>query len=333
MTHALTPAVLPPEAGAHARPVRGRRAGAILVPRLVADAGPDAAERFLEFFTARIANPNTRAAYAVAATRFLAWCEDRDLGLRDISPMHVSIYVRTHPGKPATIKQNLSAVRMLCAWLVKTRILAADPSEIVRGPKHVRVEGLTPVLSREHARQLLASIDTDTVGGKRDKGLLSVLLYSFSRISAALGMHRDDFRMRGSQAWLRLDEKGGKRLQVPAHHRATEALDAYIAAGDVLNPHAPLFQSIRARSDRLTGQPLTRRNALQMIKRRALAAGVPADTCCHTFRATGITAYLLNGGALEHAQRIAGHASPTTTKLYDRTPDEVTVTEIERIVI
>ena len=49
--------------------------------------------------------------------------------------------------------------------------------------------------------------------------------------------------------------------------------------------------------------------------------------------ALGITAYLLNGGALEHAQRIAGHASPTTTKLYDRTPDEVTVTEIERIVI
>ncbi len=72
MTHALTPVVLPPEAGAHARPVRGGRAGAILVPRLVADAGPDAAERFLEFFTARIANPNTRAAYAVAATRFLA---------------------------------------------------------------------------------------------------------------------------------------------------------------------------------------------------------------------------------------------------------------------
>ena len=53
----------------------------------------------------------------------------------------------------------------------------------------------------------------------------------------------------------------------------------------------------------------------------------------HTFRATGITAYLSNGGTLEHAQQIAGHASPKTTKLYDRTADTITVDEIERIVI
>ena len=69
-----------------------------------------------------------------------------------------------------------------------------------------------------------------------------------------------------------------------------------------------------------------------MIKRRASAAGLPATTCCHTFRATGITAYLSNGETLEHAQRIAGHASPKTTKLYDRTADRISLDEIERIV-
>ena len=63
------------------------------------------------------------------------------------------------------------------------------------------------------------------------------------------------------------------------------------------------------------------------------AADLPPSTCCHTFRATGITAYLSNGGTLEHAQRIAAHASPKTTKLYDRTADTITVDEIERIVI
>ena len=68
-------------------------------------------------------------------------------------------------------------------------------------------------------------------------------------------------------------------------------------------------------------------------KRRAAAAWLPPSTCCHTFRATGITAYLSNGGTLEHAQQIAGHASPKTTKLYDRTADTVTADEIERIVI
>ena len=73
------------------------------------------------------------------------------------------------------------------------------------------------------------------------------------------------------------------------------------------------------------GVALQRRVVLAMIKRRAAAAGLPPSTCCHTFRATGITAYLSNGGTLEHTQQIAGHASPKTTKLYDRTADTVTV--------
>jgi integrase/recombinase XerD len=74
-------------------------------------------------------------------------------------------------------------------------------------------------------------------------------------------------------------------------------------------------------------------DVLRMIKRRAKAAGLPYSTCCHTFRATGITTYLKNGGTLEHAQQIAAHESPRTTKLYDRTSDQVSVDEIERIEI
>ena len=70
-----------------------------------------------------------------------------------------------------------------------------------------------------------------------------------------------------------------------------------------------------------------------MVRRRARQAGLPAKVGNHTFRATGITAYLLNGGTLEHAQRIAAHESPRTTKLYDRTSDEITLDEIERIAI
>ena len=108
--------------------------------------------------------------------------------------------------------------------------------------------------------------------------------------------------------------------------------EAYLAAVGVEDAKAPLFQSVD-RAGRLSGRPLTRRAVLAMIKRRASAAGLPASTCCHTFRATGITAYLSNGGTLEHAQRIAGHASPKTTKLYDRTADTITLDEIERIVI
>ena len=132
---------------------------------------------------------------------------------------------------------------------------------------------------------------------------------------------------------MRLHEKGGKRHDVPAHHRAAAALDAYVEAGGLDEPKAALFQTVDPACRRLTGRTLDRRLVLAMIKRRAAAAGLPPSTCCHTFRATGITAYLSNGGTLEHAQQIAGHASPKTTKLYDRTSDTVTVDEIERIVI
>ena len=70
-----------------------------------------------------------------------------------------------------------------------------------------------------------------------------------------------------------------------------------------------------------------------MVKRRVRAAGLPSGTCCHSFRATGITVYLKNGGSLEHAQMIANHESPRTTKLYDRSSDEITLDEVERIVL
>jgi integrase/recombinase XerD len=68
-----------------------------------------------------------------------------------------------------------------------------------------------------------------------------------------------------------------------------------------------------------------------MVQRRARQAGIETEISCHTFRATGITAYLANGGPIEKAQQIAAHESPKTTKLYDRTADKITLDEIERI--
>jgi integrase len=112
-------------------------------------------------------------------------------------------------------------------------------------------------------------------------------------------------------------------------------LDAYIAAVGIADERkAPLFRSAVGRSGLLSDQRLNRIDALRMVKRRALAVGIGIEhICCHTFRATGITAYLENGGTLEHAQAIASHESPRTTKLYDRTNDALTLDEIERIAI
>ena len=338
MTEALVPSavaavVIVPAAAASTAGVARASSAAIALPQMIVDAGPAAAERFLEFFAGRIANERTRSAYARAAGQFLGWCEARGLRLEAIAPLHVAAYIRTHPGSAPTVKQHLAAIRMLCDWLVVNQVLPVNPAAAVRGPKHVVTKGSTPVLSPAEARKLLGTIDTGTLAGLRDRALLSVMLYSFARVSAVLGMRRQDYFGQESRGWLRLHEKGGKRHDVPAHHRAAEALDEYLEACELKEPKAVLFQSVDPAGRELTGRALHRRIVLAMIKRRASAAGLPPSTCCHTFRATGITAYLSNGGTLEHAQQIAGHASPKTTKLYDRTADTVTVDEIERIVI
>ena len=144
----------------------------------------------------------------------------------------MATYIRTHPGSAPTVKQHLAAIRMLGDWLVVSQILPVNPAAAIRGPKHVVTKGATPVLSPAEARKLLQTIGTDTLAGLRDRVLLSVMLYSLARVSAVLGMRRQDYFGQGSRGWLRLHEKGGKRHDVPAHHRAAAAsTSAYVEAG------------------------------------------------------------------------------------------------------
>ena len=200
--------------------------------------------------------------------QLLAWCEARGLALEAVSPLHVAAYIRTHPGSAPTVKQHLAAIRMLGDWLVVSQVLPVNPAAAVRGPKHVVTKGATPVLSPAEARRLLEAIDTGTLAGRRDRALVSVMLYSFARVSAVIGMRRQDYFRQESRGWLRLHEKGGKRHDVPAHHRAAEALDDYLEAAALDEAKAALFQSVDPAGRRLTGRALSRRLVLAMIKRR-----------------------------------------------------------------
>jgi len=335
--------------------------GGTIVPAVIADAGEKAGKRFIEFLTATIRNANTRQAYARAIGDFFAWCERHRLTLTGIEPVHVAAYVEQLPQRPKpkkplaapSVKQHLAAIRMCFDWLTSGGVMDFNPASSVRGPKHVVKQGKTPVLTADEAKSLLASIipekktipdgttsgDTDadqeqskaTISQLRDRALIAVMVFSFARVSAALAMKVEDYYTEGRRAWFRLHEKGGKRHKVPAHHNAEKYVDAYLdAAGIASQKKTPLFRSIDTHR-KLTDRPMDRNDALRMIKRRARAAGLPEDTCCHTFRATGITAYLEGGGTIEHAQAIANHESPKTTKLYDRTSDQIDLDEIERI--
>jgi integrase len=189
------------------------------------------------------------------------------------------------------------------------------------------------VLDGVEWRRLLDRIPTATLRDLRDRALIATLTYSFARITAALKMKVEDLLPRGAGWTVRLHEKGGKEHAMPCHHALAEALRAYIVtAGITEDRKGWLFRSApRHKANALTDRPMNQYAAWLMIRRRAAAAGITAPIGNHTFRATGITAYLANGGALEHAQEMAAHESPRTTKLYDRTKERLTQDEVERI--
>ena len=236
------------------------------------------------------------------------------IGLHQIAPVTVAAYIEQHPCSKPTVKQHLAAIRMLFDWLVTGQVVPSNPASSVRGPKYVVKRGLTPVLTAGEARHLLDSIDTSTVIGLRDRALIAVMVFSFARVGATLGMRVRDYYRQGEHGWFRLHEKGGKLHSVPAHPVAERYLDAYITAAGIGEDKAgPLFRTVD-RHRVLTPRAMAPGDALKMIKRRARAATLPETIGCHTFRATGITAYLEGGGTIEGAQAIAAHESPRTTK-------------------
>lgn len=309
----------------------------IFLPPLVAAAGDRAGLRFLEFFAGPIRNPHTRRAYARAVSAFLCWCDDVGVSsLTAVQPLHVAAWIegQTRTLSAPTVKQQLAALRHLFDWLVTGQVVPVNPAASVRGPSHVVRTGKTPVLAPGEARHLLDSIDTSTVAGLRDRALIGLMVYSFARVGAALGMKVADVYVQNRRLWVRLAEKGGKAHTLPCHHNLEAYLVEYLdGAGLRADPQGPLFCTLGRGTSQLTRTPLPQANAWAMIERRRIAAGIATRIGNHSFRATGITAYLKNGGTLEKAAAMANHASTRTTQLYDRRRDDMTLDEVERVLI
>ena len=316
------------------------------VPAIIAAAGDKASEHFLEFFAATIRNKNTRAAYVQAAAQFFRWCEQYDLRLASIRPLHVSAYIESKALTAPSIKQHLAALRGLFNWLVVKQVVPENPALFVKGPKFSRKIGITPIMEAKEMRVLLDSTPTTRrikiarnhgggykevadIKGLRDRAAMAIMGYTFARVSAVVGLTRRDYRLEGKRARLRLLEKGNKEQLVWLHHEAEAYLDAYIAAAGIDDGEAPLFQSLD-KAHKLTGEAISRRDMLRVVKARCIAAGLSEAFCNHTFRGTGMTVFLSNGGSLEAAQDMANHADRRTTKLYDRRKDLAKLSEIER---
>lgn len=256
------------------------------------------------------------------------------MDLSAVKPIHVAAYIEELQkvrSKP-TVKQHLAAIRVLFDWLVVGHIMDINPAHSVKAPKYSIRKGKTTVLSADETRVLLDSIDTSHVVGLRDRALIALMVYTFARVGAVVGMKIEAYYRQGLRYWVRLHEKGGKEHTMPCHHNLEQYLAEYIVAAGVGDQSkGPLFRSAIGKTKKLTDQSIARENVFEMIQRRAKAANLGSKISCHTFRATGITAYLQNGGKLEVAQQMANHESARTTGLYDRRNDDISLDEVERI--
>jgi site-specific recombinase XerD len=319
------------------RPTKSAISLANHVPALFTAAGEQGTYRFIEFFTANIRNVHTRKAYWRAVTAFADWCDDQRIkSPLFVTSLHVAAYIEGLQDKMAapSVKLQLAALRMLFDWLVIGQIVPSNPASAVRGPKHVVKKGKTPVLSAEEARELIDAIDVSTPIGLRDRALIGLMVYTFARVGAVIQMRLDDVYIQNRRMWVRLREKGSKRHEMPCHHNLEQYLSAYIDGAQIGGDGKGwVFRSGLGKTGLIGENPMAQADVYRMIRRRAEQAGIETKIGCHTFRATGITEYLRNGGKLEVAQQMANHESARTTGLYDRRNDQVSLDEVERILI
>jgi integrase/recombinase XerD len=304
------------------------------MPAILA-AGGGAAAQFAwdEFFAGVIRNEHTRTAYMRAVKQFLAWCEAQGLELKQITPGAVGSYFNAHPGAAPTKKQHLAAIRQLFDRLVTRHVIVLNPAASVRTERYAVIEGKTPEITIDQARALLASLDTTSVVGLRDRAVISLLIYTAARVGAVAKLRLGDFQNDGSQYVLRFSEKGGKSREIPVRHDLERFLIDYrtTASLDGEPKEAAFFRSAVRKTKTLSPRPMTAIDMCRMLKRRLNDAGLPLRLSPHSFRVTTITDLLTQGVPLEDVQYLAGHADSRTTSLYDRRQKKVTRNIVERI--
>src|SRR3984957_19708309 len=251
------------------------------------------------------------------------------------APWHVGQYFAGLPKTTsiATRNQHLSALRHFFDGLVVRHAIVLNPALSVRGERYSAIEGKTPEISIDQARQLLSSLDTTHVVGLRDRAILAILVYTSSRAGAVAKLRRGNFYNAGQQWMLHFSEKGGKSREIPVRGDLQEMISAYIdAAGLRETPKdTPLFQSALKKKRRLSGKAIHVNDICRMMKRRLKDFAMPLLYSPHSFRVTTITDLLEQNVPREDVQHLAGHADPRTTNLYDRRERRIKKNIVERI--
>lgn len=304
-------------------------------PAAIRAAGPAAEYAWDEFFAGIVRNRHTRAAYKRAVTRFLSWLEPRGCSLVQVTPGMIGGYLDGLPLSATSRKVELAALRSFFDVLTVRHVVVLNPALSVRGERVQVVEGLTPEITPSQARHLLASIDTGTLIGLRDRAVIGCLAYTAARAGAIAGLTRGSLQADGTHFRLRFLEKGGKRRDIPVRSDLERFLLDYLAAAGLTDapPASPLFRTAAGKSGRLTAHGLSGADVCRLVKRRLVGARLPAHLSPHSFRVAVATDLLNQSVPLEDVQFLLGHSDPRTTRLYDRRQRHVTRNIVERITV
>jgi integrase/recombinase XerD len=229
--------------------------------------------------------------------------------------------MREEEGKEATtVRRRLAALSSLFAHLVKFGVVEQNPVRDVERPAVNRREGMTLAFSQKQARKMLDTPKEDTVLGLRDRAILSVGLQVGFRRAELAGLTVGDFHMNRGDDSLKVVRKGGKKGSLAIHPQTAQRLRDYLEkAGHKDDRDGPLFRPVRGNREGQDERRHLHPDVIDRILRKyAKRIGLERGYSAHSMRATFITTALDNGASLEDVQRAAGHADPSTTKLYDR---------------
>jgi len=270
-------------------------------------------------------SPQTRRAYRCDVDHFI-----RTLGILSADDLrrvdHKAVlaweaYMReSEHVEASTVRRRLAALSSLFKHLIKHGAADRNPVRDVERPPINRREGSTLAFSKAQARRLLDAPSPDTIAGLRDRAILSVGLQTGLRRAEIAGLTVGDLHMNRGFDSLRVVRKGAKKGALAINPQTTQRIRAYLDA----TTHADDFDGPLLRPLRNNGrQRLPRRHMNpdaidRIVKKYARTLGLTRGYSAHSMRATFITTALENGCSLEDVQRAAGHADPSTTKLYDR---------------
>jgi integrase len=302
--------------------------------RLLLPAGQEekVREEFEDVIASELRNPHTLSAYLYAWRNFSDWCAAAGVEPLNARPAHIGVWITGHKGSPRTQRQHLSAVRRLFDIYLVAGVIERNPALRVKAPKFSDRRSRTEILEPDEASDLLSSLEEDSLLGQRNLAIVRVMFHHAVRVGAIVRLEVRDYFLKEGYRWLVFGEKRGKVHELAVHPKAERALNIWLGNSELADRlDWPLFPAFDRDRETLLRRPVSRRSLYKLMRRFAANVGIGKKIGCHSFRATAITFFRKNGGSLEDACRLANHASPVTTMLYDRTFDEALRKEVLRV--